>query len=58
MKGKNWNSKLGIYTDIAGDETLSKAKKAQELRAKGYSVKEIAENLGLSTSRIYEFLKQ
>lgn len=57
MSGKNWNSKLRVYTNIIGEETLIKSKKAEELKNKGYSVSEIAKNLGLSTSRIYEYLK-
>ena len=57
MSGKNWNSKLRVYTNIIGEETLIKSKKAEELKNKGYSVSEIAKKLGLSTSRIYEYLK-
>jgi predicted transcriptional regulator len=58
MKGKNWNSKLAIYTNIKGVETLIKSKKAQELKDEGCSVEEIANKLGLSKSRIYEYLKK
>jgi len=58
MAGKNWNSKLRVYTNIIGEETLIKSKKAQELKNKGCSVSEIAKNLGLSKSRIYEYLRK
>jgi predicted transcriptional regulator len=58
MAGKNWNSKLRVYTNIMGEETLIKSKKAQELKNKGLSVSEIAKNLGLSESRIYEYLRK
>lgn len=58
MAGKNWNSKLRVYTNIIGEETLIKSKKAQELKNKGLSVSEIAKNLGLSESRIYEYLRK
>jgi DNA invertase Pin-like site-specific DNA recombinase len=56
--GKNWNSKKGVYTDVIGDETLAKSKKAQELKNQGLSVSDIAIKLGLSKSRIYEFLRK
>jgi hypothetical protein len=57
-QGKNWNSKLGIYTNIKGVETLKKSKRAQELKSKGFSVGEIAKELGLSVGRINEYLKK
>lgn len=56
--GKNWNSKKGVYTDVIGDETLAKSKKAQELKNQGLSVSDIAIKLGLSKSRIYELLRK
>ena len=58
MAGKNWNSKLRVYTNIIGEETLIKSKKAQELKNKGCSISEIAKSLGLSKSRIYEYLRK
>jgi predicted transcriptional regulator len=58
MSGKNWNSKSGIYTDIKSEEILNKSKKAKELKTKGFKVAEIAKKLGLSESRIYEYLKK
>lgn len=57
MGGKNWNSKTGVYTNIKGKETLNKSKIAQELKSKGIPVVQIAKELGLSKSRIYEYLK-
>lgn len=56
--GKNWNSKTGVYTDVIGDETIAKSKKAQELKNQGLSVSDIAIKLGLSKSRIYELLRK
>jgi predicted transcriptional regulator len=58
MSGKNWNSKSGTYTDIKSEEILNKSKKAQELTTKGLKVVEIAKELGLSKSRIYEYLRK
>jgi predicted transcriptional regulator len=58
MSGKNWNSKSGTYTDIKSEEILNKSKKAQELKTKGLKVVEIAKELGLSKSRIYEYLRK
>lgn len=57
MRGKNWNSKTGEYSELVNCETVNKAKNAQELRSKGHSVADIAKKLGLSTSRIYEYLR-
>ena len=39
-------------------EILNKSKRAQELYLKGIKVEEIAKELGLSKSRIYEYLKK
>ena len=58
MIGKNWNSKSGTYSNIKGAEILNKSKRAQELKSKGISVVQIATELGLSKSRIYEYLKK
>ena len=55
--GKNWNSKTGKFEDIKSQEIKDLANKAKQLRAKGYSVSEIAEKFGLSRGRIYEYLK-
>jgi DNA-binding NarL/FixJ family response regulator len=57
-KMKNWNSKLGEYTDIAKDSTKIKVERAQKLRAEGKSVKEISEKCGMSESRIREYLRK
>lgn len=56
--GKNWNSKTGLYSDIKGEDTLAKSKKAQELKNQGLSVSDIAIKLELSKSRIYELLRK
>jgi predicted transcriptional regulator len=58
MGGKNWNSKTGTYTNIKGEEILSKSKRARELTSKGIPATQIAKELGLSKSRIYEYLKK
>lgn len=58
MAGKNWNSRSGTYTNILSEEILNKSKRSQELYSKGIKVKEIAKELGLSKSRIYEYLKK
>lgn len=58
MKGKNWNSKTGKYTDLVNESTISKAKKAHKLMTKGYSVKEISEIIGVSTTRVYQYLRE
>ncbi len=58
MAGKNWNSKSRTYSNIKSEEILKKSIKAQELRSKGIPVVQIANELGLSKSRIYEYLKK
>ena len=58
MIGKNWNSKSGTYSEIKGVEIINKSKLAQEFRTKGIPVTKIAKELGLSKSRIYEYLKK
>jgi transposase len=55
--GKNWNSKTGKFEQIKSQEIKDLADKAKRLKAKGYSVSEIAEEFGLSKGRIYEYLK-
>ena len=56
-KGKNWISNIMIYGSIKGKTTIEKSVIAQEMYAKGESVKSIAKHMGLSKSRIYEYLK-
>jgi predicted transcriptional regulator len=56
-KGKNWISNKMIYSSIKGKTTKEKAIIAQQMYAKGESVKSIAKHMGLSKSRIYEYLK-
>ena len=58
MMGKNWNSKTGEYSDLVGQKTISNAEQSKKMKSQGYSVKEIAEKLGLSSSRIYEYLRE
>lgn len=57
MSGKNWKSKKKQWDDLVKPETKNKAAKAASLKSKGKSVKEIAEELELSTSRVYELLR-
>ena len=56
--GKNWNSKKREYTDIVKRDTRAKANKAKEMKMKGKTVSEIAAQLNLSKSRIYEYLRE
>jgi len=57
IMGKNWNSRTGQFEEIKSQEIRDLAEKAKKLKAKGYSVSEIAEKFGLSKGRIYEYLK-
>jgi orotate phosphoribosyltransferase-like protein len=57
MNGKNWKSKKKQWDDLVKPETKMKAAKAASLKNKGKSVKEIADELELSKSRIYELLR-
>jgi hypothetical protein len=57
MFGKNWNSKERVYTNIVKKETLAKSKMAREFKSEGNSVLEITKKIGLSKSRIYEYLR-
>lgn len=59
MKGVNWNSSRNEYTEIVKEDTKLKANKANLLRLKyNVSVKDIAYILGLSQSRIREYLRE
>lgn len=59
MKGVNWNSSTNEYTKIVNEDTQVKANKANLLRLKyNVSVKDIAYILGLSQSRIREYLRE
>lgn len=53
----NWNSTTGKFTKVVGSETKEKEVRARKLRDRGYTVKEIAEKMGLSTGRIYEYFR-
>ena len=57
MNGKNWKSKKKQWDDLVKPETKAKAIKAAALKNKGKSVREIADELDLSISRIYELLR-
>lgn len=57
-KGKNWISSKLMWEPIKQMPTKKKALMAQEMRSEGESVKAIALHMGLSKSRIYEYLKQ
>lgn len=59
MKGTNWKSAIGKYTRIVNAETQEKANKANLLKSKyNVSIKDIAYILGLSESRIREYLRE
>lgn len=55
---KNWNSKIKEYTDIVGEHTIKRAERAVALKEMGLPVKDIARQLNLSKSRIYEYLRE
>ena len=57
MAGKNWQSKQRLWTDLVKPETKQKAVQAARLKKLGKSVKEIADEMELSKSRIYELLR-
>lgn len=57
MNGKNWKSKKKQWDDLVKPETKAIAAKAASLKSKGKSVREIADELELSISRIYELLR-
>lgn len=57
MSGKNWKSKKKQWDDLVKPETKLKAAKAASLKNKGKPVREIANELELSISRVYELLR-
>lgn len=57
MAGKNWNSKTQTWSQVVKPETKAKAQKAQELRSQGKNIQTIANEMGLSPSRIRELLR-
>ncbi len=57
MNGKNWNSKMNEWSPVVNNETKEKAIQAKKMRSKGISVKNIAQKMNLSKSRIYELLR-
>ena len=55
--GKNWNSNHSKWTNIVSDEANELAKEAKRLKNSGLSVKDSANRLGRSKSRVYEYLR-
>jgi predicted transcriptional regulator len=53
----NWNSKTQQWTDLKSVTVIKMATIARKLKAKRMSIKNIAEVLGRSESRIREYLK-
>lgn len=53
----NWDSARQTYSPVVGVETKQFVDQAKNLRAKGKTVKQIAEELGKSESRICEYLR-
>ena len=53
----NWNSKTKQWTELKSLSVIKLATIAQKLRNKRMSIKNIAEVLGKSESRIREYLK-
>ena len=54
----NWKSRTSEYTPIKNRSTIEKARIAQTLYTGGHKVAYIAEHMGLSKSRIYEYIKK
>lgn len=55
---KNWDSRINEYTPIKGEQTIEKAIQAISLSSDGEPVSVIANRLGLSKSRIYQYLRK
>jgi|TARA_R110000803_G_scaffold29490_1_gene67205 DNA-binding CsgD family transcriptional regulator len=53
----NWDSENKKYTNIIKVDTKDRAEEAIKLRAEGMTVREIAYKMGLSISRIYQYLR-
>ena len=53
----NWNSKTQQWTDLKSVTVIKMAKIARKLKSKRMSVKNIAEVLDRSESRVKEYLK-
>tara|TARA_A100001201_G_scaffold2780_2_gene6932 strand:+ start:7257 stop:7427 length:171 start_codon:yes stop_codon:yes gene_type:complete len=53
----NWNSKTKQWTDLKSVTVIKMAKIARKLKSKRMSVKNIAEVLDRSESRVKEYLK-
>lgn len=53
----NWDSETRTWSELMLDQTKIKRDKAVQMRKGGSSVKDIADVLELSKSRVYELLK-
>ena len=57
LNNMNWNSKTKQWTDLKSVTVIKMAKIARKLKSKRMSVKNIAEVLDRSESRVKEYLK-
>ena len=55
---QNWKSSESKYTPIKKRKTIEQARIAIKLYTEGHKVAYIAEHMGLSKSRIYEYIKK
>jgi uncharacterized protein YjcR len=53
----NWNSSTKTYSNVVKEETKEKETMAKKLYSRSFTVKEIAQRMGLSESRIREYLR-
>ncbi len=56
--GKNWNSKTNSWNEIKSKDVLKKVELCEQYKSMGLSVSEISIKLGLSKSRVYEYLRK
>ena len=54
----NWNSKEQKHQPVKKEETQAKERQAISLFGEGYSVRHISKIMGLSISRINEYLRK
>ena len=54
----NWNSKEQEHQPVKKEETQAKERQAISLFGEGYSVRHISKIMGLSISRINEYLRK
>lgn len=57
MRGVNWNSRTKTHTPIVRDATKARARRAQDLADRGWSLDQIAREVGRSVPRVREYLK-